>query len=159
QSEQSIVIVDGRINSIRDGYITKEQLNHIAADSFTTIDLRNKFILPGLIDCHTHITSEYSRDVHVRRIQESDADSAIAGVVYAKRTRLAGFTTMRNVGSSGDAAFALRDAINRGDVPGPRLLCAGHSITPTGGHGDRTNGYREDLLDVPTPRQGVADGV
>lgn len=159
KTQQSIVIINGRIDSIHNGFVTAKQLNLPMADRVKTIDLSDKFILPGLIDCHTHITSEYTRDVHLRRIQESDADSAIAGVVYAKRTLLAGFTTIRNVGSSGDAAFALRDAINRGDVPGPRILCAGHSITPTGGHADRTNGYREDLLDMPTPMQGVADGV
>jgi len=116
-------------------------------------------VLPGLIDCHTHITGEYSKDVHLRRVQESDADSAIEATVFARRTLLAGFTTIRNVGSIGDSAFALRDAIKEGTVPGPRILVAGRAITPTGGHADRTNGYRDDLFDLPGAMEGVADGV
>lgn len=122
------------------------------------VDLSEMFVLPGLIDCHTHITFEYTRDVHLRRLQESDADAALAGAVHAERTLMAGFTTIRNVGSMGDAAFALRDAIARGALPGPRILCAGRAITPTGGHGDRTNGYRDDLFDMPGATEGVADG-
>ncbi|HRQ73589.1 MAG TPA: amidohydrolase family protein [Phycisphaerales bacterium] len=65
------------------------------------IDLKDRFVMPGLIDCHTHITGQYSRDVRLRRVVESDADAAVRGVVYAERTLMAGFTTIRNVGSSG----------------------------------------------------------
>ncbi|MHC5114985.1 MAG: metal-dependent hydrolase family protein, partial [Planctomycetota bacterium] len=123
------------------------------------IDLRDRFVLPGLIDCHTHITGEYTHDVRLRRVQETDADAAIRGTVYARRTLLAGFTTIRNVGSSGDAAFALRDAIADGLVAGPRILVAGESISPTGGHSDSTLGYRADLFEMPGSMQGIADGV
>lgn len=154
----STVVVRGdRIERVLDGHVPVREAapRDVAVE---LVDLSGRFVLPGLIDCHTHITSEYSRDVHLRRVQESDADGAIAGVVHAERTLMAGFTTIRNVGSMGDAAFALRDAIARGDVPGPRILVAGRSITPTGGHGDRTNGYRDDLFDVPGAMEGVADG-
>ena len=116
-------------------------------DEVETVDLSEYFVLPGLIDSHTHITGEYTHDVRLRRVTETDADAAIAATVFAGRTLRAGFTTIRNVGSSGDAAFALRDAIAAGTVPGPRLLVAGESISPTGGHSDGTLGYREDLFD------------
>jgi imidazolonepropionase-like amidohydrolase len=122
------------------------------------IDLKNRTVLPGLIDCHTQITGQYSRDVQLRRVLETDADATINGVVYAERTLMAGFTTIRNVGSSGDAAFALRDAIAAGTVPGPRILVAGESISPTGGHSDGTLGYRDDLFDTPTAMVGIGDG-
>ena len=68
------------------------------------IDLADRLVRPGLIDCHTHLTGEYTADIRLRRVEETDADSAIRGVVYARRTLEAGFTTVRNVGSSGDAA-------------------------------------------------------
>jgi len=128
-------------------------------DGESVIDLRDRFVMPGLIDCHTHITSEYSRDRALRNVQETDADAAIDGVVYARRTLRAGFTTIRNVGSRGDAAFALRDAIDAGKVAGPRILVAGESISPTGGHSDSTHNYRDDLWDLPGAMEGIADGV
>ncbi|MFG0260651.1 MAG: amidohydrolase family protein [Phycisphaerales bacterium JB041] len=153
----TLVIHNGVIERVLDGHMPVGQAapQDVAA---RFVNLSEMFVLPGLIDCHTHITFEYTRDVHLRRVQESDADAAIAGTVYAERTLRAGFTTIRNVGSIGDSAFALRDAIDRGDIPGPRILCAGRAITPTGGHGDRTNGYREDLFDMPGALEGVADG-
>lgn len=148
----TVVIVDGVITRVLDGFI---RLDDPDAEY---VDCSEMFVLPGLIDCHTHITFQYTSDVHLKRVQDSDADTAIDGVVNAERTLMAGFTTIRNVGSIGDSAFALRDAIAAGKVPGPRILCAGYAITPTGGHGDRTNGYRDDLFDMPGADKGVADG-
>jgi len=154
-----VVVERGRIAEIRsDVPFDRDRADIARVPGSQVIDLRDKFVLPGLIDCHTHITTEYTRDVRLRRLEESDADNAIAGVAFAKRTLEAGFTTIRNVGSSGDAAFALRDAINAGLVRGPRILVAGESISPTGGHSDGTHGYREDLWDVPGAIEGIADG-
>ncbi|MHC4993215.1 MAG: amidohydrolase family protein, partial [Planctomycetota bacterium] len=151
----SVVVHDDLIERVVDGYIGPDA----AGEDVAIVDLRDQFVLPGLIDCHTHITGQYSRDVRLRRVTETDADSAIKGTVYARRTLLAGFTTIRNVGSSGDAAFALRDAIHDGLVAGPRILVAGESISPTGGHSDGTLGYRQDLLAMPEAMQGIGEGV
>jgi len=151
-----ILVRDGRIEEVAHGTIDSIRRDHPDA---TLIDLSGKFVLPGLIDCHTHITSEMSRDARLRAVEESDADAALNGVVYARRTIEAGFTTIRNVGSSGDAAFALRDAINAEKIIGPRILEAGESISPTGGHSDSTHGYRQDLWAMPGAMEGIADGA
>lgn len=155
QREMTVIVRSGVIASVVRGYQRPEPA---PGESVRIIDLRDRFVLPGLIDCHTHITGQYDQNVRLRAVTETDADAAIKGVVFARRTLAAGFTTIRNVGSSGDAAFALRDAIEAGLVPGPRILVAGESITPTGGHSDGTLGYREDLFGLPSAMAGVADG-
>jgi imidazolonepropionase-like amidohydrolase len=156
-SEATVVIADGRISEVRAGYAAPADVTDQA--EVEVIDLKDSFVLPGLVDAHTHITSEYSAGIRLQRLQRSDADNALLGVEYARRTLLAGFTTVRNVGSSGDATFALRDAIRDRIVPGPRILVAGESITPTGGHSDSTLGYRPRLFDAPGAEQGICDGV
>lgn len=146
-----IVIRGDRIEAIEHGA-------YAAPDDATIIDLSDSFVLPGLIDCHVHLTNEFTADIRLRSLEESDADRTLRGLEFAHRTLLAGFTTVRDLGSEGDAVFALRDAISAGRVRGPRIIAAGEAATPTGGHGDGTNGFREDLFAVPTPANGVADG-
>jgi len=158
RTEISILVEDGVIARVADGYQSPGDLGADAART-RVVDLRSMHVLPGLIDCHTHITSNLTPDIRLRRVSETDADAALLGVAHAKRTLMAGFTTIRNVGSSGDAAFALRDAIERGLIPGPRILVAGESISPTGGHSDSTLGYREDLFEMPGAMEAIADGV
>lgn len=158
QENASVIVKNGRIVEVRTGLIGADALTEAQGSKVETIDLSGSFVLPGLIDCHTHITGEMTANSLLRRVQESDADAAINSVVYAKRTLEAGFTTIRNVGSRGDAVFALRDAINSGLVPGPRILAAGAGISPTGGHGDPTHGFRDDLFDTPGAAEGIADG-
>lgn len=151
----TMVVRDGVIAEVRDGFATPSQVGDADA---TVIDLSGLFVMPGMIDCHVHLTGEMSPDARLRAVESSDADITLDGVVFARRTLDAGFTTVRDVGASGPAIFALRDAINAGKVIGPRVLASGEAITPTGGHGDGTHGYRDDLFDYPTPFVGVADG-
>ena len=156
--ERTLVVRGGKIEQVLEGWVQPGALN-VPAEEAEVIDLRRAFVLPGLIDCHVHLTSEYSAKARLEAVELSDADRAVRGAGYARRTLLAGFTTVRDLGSSGDAAFALRDGIRQGFVPGPRILAAGESITPTGGHSDGTLGYREELFSPPGAMEGVGDGV
>lgn len=155
--QATALVKDGRIVRIAPGFLAPDALGPDGAGA-EVIDLKDRFVLPGFIDCHTHITWEMSRNSRLEGVEKSDADQALDGVVFARRTLEAGFTTIRNVGSTGRASFSLRDAINAGKVVGPRILEAGQAITPTGGHGDGTHGYREGLFEMPGAMQGVADG-
>lgn len=123
------------------------------------LDLRDQFVLPGLIDCHVHLSFEFDQNARAKFVTESDAAMAIRATLYARRTLEAGFTTVRDVGSPRGVAFALRDSIAAGDIPGPRILASGEAISVTGGHGDETNGFRPDLFGVPGPEKGIADGA
>lgn len=146
-----IVVQGGRIAAVGGPELS-------GPDGARVIDLSDQFVLPGLIDCHVHLAMEFTPDVRLRTLQESDADRALQAMRNGHKTLLAGFTTVRDVGSSGDAVFAVRDAIERGEILGPRIIASGESITPTGGHGDDTNGFRDDLLPPPAAANGVADG-
>src|SRR5882757_113543 len=103
------------------------------------VDLRTYSCLPGLIDSHTHLTLEFSATTYSDKFRLNPADYAIRGTVYAKRTLEAGFTTVRNLGEDDNTSIALRNAINAGLVPGPRIYTAGKYIGSTGGHADPTD--------------------
>jgi imidazolonepropionase-like amidohydrolase len=119
------------------------------------IDLSSQTCMPGLIDSHTHLTGETSRTQYVDQFHWNIADYAVRSTVYARRTLLAGFTTVRNVGDQANESVALRNAINAGVIPGPRIFTAGQAIGSTGGHADPTNGYRTDLAGDPGPTVGI----
>jgi imidazolonepropionase-like amidohydrolase len=151
--ETTIVIEGGRI---------KEVLSGVRPPSGAkVIDLSTQTCMPGLIDAHTHLTSETSRTQYVDKFHWNVADYAIRSTVYARRTLLAGFTTVRNVGDQAGESVALRNAINAGIIPGPRIYTAGRAMGTTGGHGDHTNGYRTDpdLAGDPGPAEGIINSV
>lgn len=151
-----IVVRNGRIERVVPG-TDPGSLTGVPADRADVIRLPNAFVLPGLIDCHVHITFQSDAQSRMRALTEDDAAVAIRGVVFAERTLRAGFTTVRDVGSRRTTALSLRDAIARGDIPGPTILASGESLSVTGGHGDPTNGYRWDLFGLES--SGVADGA
>ncbi len=146
---------------VEDGRIAGVGADLAAPDGAKEVDLGGLTLLPGFIDAHTHLTFDppesYAAGVE-RQVRESEADRVLRGVRNARATLLAGFTTVRNVGG-GMADRALRDAIDAGIVPGPRMLVANHSIGTTGGHCDDTNALRPEVFGrVPDFRDGIGDG-
>jgi imidazolonepropionase-like amidohydrolase len=121
------------------------------------IELGERTLLPGLIDCHTHLTSDLEGEWVRRDVLETAADAALRGAKNARTTLLAGFTTVRDVGSGGFADVSLMKAIDAGWILGPRMFPAGHAIGITGGHADST-GYIPGVLERG-PESGIADGV
>jgi imidazolonepropionase-like amidohydrolase len=147
QPQMTITVEGDKIISVAKGFSAPSQ-------SDTLIDLSQKTVLPGLIDMHVHLEGETSKDQALERFTLNQADVAFRSTVFAKKTLLAGFTTVRDLGGSG-VNTALRNAINQGLVIGPRIFSAGKSIATTGGHADPTNGYRKDIMGDPGPNEGV----
>jgi imidazolonepropionase-like amidohydrolase len=134
--DKTLVIVGNQITEIRDGFV---------GEGPNVVDLRDSFVLPGLIDSHVHLTSQQSPTGRLDAVTRDSADGAIIGAGFARKTLMAGFTTVADLGASNDAIFALRDGIRRGDVPGPRIIASGSSVSIHGGHGD-VNGYTDDIM-------------
>jgi imidazolonepropionase-like amidohydrolase len=150
-NEMSVIVEGNKIIDLQKGYI-----NVSANDK--VIDLKNKTVMPGLIDCHVHLEEETSPHNFENEFKLNPADRAFLSVGYAKTTLMAGFTTVRDVGGSG-VNISLRNAINTGLVIGPRIFTAGIALSSTGGHGDPTNGLRDDLRGDPGPKDGVVNGA
>ncbi len=150
-SEKTLVVSGNKIKSVENGYVN-------GTDRDQVIDLKDKVVLPGLIDMHVHIESEFNPQTYIKRFTNNDIDVALESTVYAKRTLMAGFTTVRDLGGSG-VNIALRKAINRGTVIGPRIYTAGKALATTGGHADPTNGMKSDLMGDPGPKEGVVNSV
>jgi imidazolonepropionase-like amidohydrolase len=149
--ETTIVTENGRIKEVSSG-------TQSPADA-RVIDLSTQTCMPGLIDAHTHLTEQTSRSEYLDKFHWNIADYAIRSTVYARRTLLAGFTTVRNVGDTANESVALRNAINAGIIPGPRIYTAGQAMGTTGGHADPTNGYRSDLAGDPGPTEGIINSA
>ncbi len=147
QTRMSIIIEGNKITSVESGYTR-------GGNDDTVIDLKDKTVMPGLMDMHVHIEGESSPRSQVNGYVLNEADVAYDAQVYAKRTLMAGFTTVRDLGGSG-VNVSLRNAINAGKVVGPRIYTAEKAIGTTGGHADPTNGSKADLMGDPGPKEGV----
>lgn len=153
RTEQSIIVRNNEIVDVVDGYVAPGAVS--GTGNARVVDLRNRFVMAGLIDSHTHILGQQEPNRREIAVTRSSEFSTLMGVEFGMRTLRAGFTSIRNVGGERNAVFALRDAINQGIVMGPRIRAAGQGITPTGGHGDG-GGFRDDVF--PEPHSGVCDG-
>ena len=122
------------------------------------VELPGATCLPGLIDAHVHLDDEFGKNTYAESAHLNKADSLLRSTLYARRTLLAGFTTVRNVGDTDYDTVALRNEINAGYVEGPRIFTAGPAISTTGGHADPTNGLSMELQGDPGPQQSIIDG-
>ncbi len=152
RKEQSIVVAGGKVVAVESGYRPGDAVDEV-------IDLTTATVMPGWLDMHVHIASENNADRQVEAFTRDPADFAIRSTVYARRTLMAGFTTVRDLGTSAAVAQSLRRAIAEGWVVGPRVFTAGKSIATTGGHADPSNGVNQRLRSDPGPADGVVNSV
>lgn len=149
--DQVTIVVDGHtITGIQKGYVAGGATDKV-------INLQNKTVMPGLIDCHVHLETQGHNMMDGFTL--TDADVAYNAAVNAKTTLMAGFTTVRDLGGSG-VNISLRKAVKQGKVDGPRIITAGRAISASGGHMDGSDGLREDVYGgkIPGPNDGIADG-
>ena len=151
KSQLTIVVEGDKIIAVEKGF-TPPGTNDIL------IDLSKKTVLPGLIDLHVHLEGETSKDQALLRFTLNEADIAFRATANARKTLLAGFTTVRDLGGVG-VNTALRNAINQGLVIGPRIFSAGKIIATTGGHGDPSNGYRHNLTVDLGPKESIINSA
>ena len=151
-SEATIIVENEKILDVKKGFIASDK----STDKI--IDLKSKYVLPGLIDMHVHLEGETDPKRYLKKYTENEADRAYGSVKYAERTLLAGFTTVRDLGGTG-VNVSLRNAINSGDVIGPRIYTSEKSLGTTGGHADPTNGSNRKLMGNPGPKEGVINSV
>jgi imidazolonepropionase-like amidohydrolase len=153
QNDKTVIVEDNKIISIIDG---KDE----GGEGDTFVDLTGSTLMPGLMDMHVHLSFQNEGpSSYLKSFTSNEADYAIAAVDYARKTVMAGFTTVRNLGDVDNETVALRKSINQGVTVGPRIYTAAKSIATTGGHADPTNGRSSDLMGNPGPRDGVINGV
>ena len=148
----TIIVSGNKIKDIEKGYELPEN------DNSVIIDLKDSTVMPGFIDLHVHIESEYNPEKYLNEFTAEESEIAFSSLKFAKRTLMAGFTTVRDLGGSG-VNISLRNAINKGEVIGPRIFTAGKAIGTTGGHADPTNGWKKSIAGDPGPQDGVINGV
>ncbi len=150
RSNVTVLVHDGRIVSVTEGFS--------APSGARVVDLSKDTVLPGLIDCHVHVTGQYDGGNPIaERFTRTDFDSAYKSTLYVKRTLEAGFTSVRDVGGNLKVLSALKRAINDGSVEGPRMWISGEPLGPSGGHSDPMNGIDSDIV-VPRSAHSVIDG-
>lgn len=149
-NEYTVIVEGNKIAGVEKGYVVKGQDDVV-------IDLKSKTVMPGLMDMHVHLDHESNPNRYIQEFTFNKADYAFRAAVYAERTLLAGFTTVRDLG--GAVNTELRNAVNSGFIKGPRIYSSGKAIGTTGGHADPTNGYRSDLMGDPGPKEGVINGA
>ncbi len=150
-ANKTIIVSGNKIKAIEDGFSLPKNEESI-------IDLKEKTVLPGLIDMHVHMETETGPNKYLEAFTLNEADNAFNSVDIAKRTLLAGFTTVRDLGGSG-INVSLRNAINAGKIIGPRIFTSEKSLATTGGHADPTNGRKKDLMGDPGPKEGVVNSL
>jgi len=151
QKEMTLVIENDRIIEIAKGF--KE-----APDTVEVVNLKDKTVMPGFMDMHVHIEHESNPNRYIKRFTDNKADIALGAIKYCKRTLMAGFTTVRDLGGTG-VNVSLRKAVNQGEIVGPRIYTAEKSIATTGGHADPSNGVKDDLKGDPGPKEGVINSA
>jgi len=153
-SDQSVVIRGGMVSEVRDGFVSGDDLGVPGAQ---IVDLSDSFVLPGLMDLHTHITGELGPQSKLNAVTLTSVDHALNGVVFLERTLDAGFTTIRNTGGNPEVMFSLRRGVAAGKIAGPRIFAAGAGVAGTGGHAD-SHGYLEEILDL-FQSTGICNGA
>ncbi len=152
QNEMSVTVEKNKITGVTKGYTTGAATDQV-------IDLKNRTVMPGLMDMHVHLEMETGRNRQIERFTQNPADIAYRSVGYAETTLMSGFTTVRDLGGgTAGVNISLRNAIKNKVIKGPRIYSAGKSIATTGGHADPTNGHRKDLMGDPGPEEGVVNG-
>ena len=152
EKEKTIIVKGNKIEKIING------LEEPKDKEATVIDLKDKVVLPGLIDFHVHIEKEFDKNTRLNNYILDEADVAFNSVGFAKTTLLSGFTTVRDLGGTG-VNISIKKAINKGKIIGPRIFTAGKSLATTGGHADPTNGSSRKLIGNPGPKEGVVNSV
>jgi imidazolonepropionase-like amidohydrolase len=147
----TLVVEGGKVREVRPGFLDPQALGLPAGTR--VVDLSGMFVMPGFIDLHVHLSNGGGRDAALRK---PDTYFALVGASNARTTLMAGFTTVRDLGSTGYTVLGLRDAIRDGLVPGPKIVASGDPISPTDGHADN-HGYREEVM-AAMVRRGVCDG-
>jgi len=154
RGNSTIIVRDGKVAEIRDGFVPADA-------GATLIDLRNTFVLPGLVDMHVHLWGIGGDPMRARleAMTRDRFDNQMTAVANARATLAAGFTSVRDLGGDPRGVRALRDAIDAGVVEGPSITNAGEMISVTGGHGDDGNGLAEDIADMVHSKEiNLCDG-
>ena len=153
-------VVDGATITISGNHITSVEPGFKApGENRELIDLRDYTVMPGLMDMHTHLTTEVSPQLFTEKFLLESADYAYRAEVFAERTLLAGFTTVRDVGDQDrNLGAAMRRAIDQHHIHGPRIFTSGKGLATTGGLADPSNGLRHEFMGMPGPVEGVVNG-